>query len=276
MIPLITLFFLLLPTYLIRFNIGSLPTTLLEIIFWIICIVFIVKNIRQRRTRLGREKDLFSQHKSLFIAIALFLLAATISIFTSTNTRAALGEWKAFYVEPVILFFIVTITLQQMNMTERERAIKTVLLSLISLSLITSLFAIYQHFTGWLVPDAFWANRNTYRVTAWYGFPNAVGLFLAPVIPLALYLIRQSWEEIKKQRTMTIFFTLSMILSSLFAIIFAKSTGGLIGVAAGIGTLLLFSKKTCLPTIVVGIAALIGIFLLQTQNPIRQELFLQD
>ncbi len=259
MTQLLALFFLLLPTYLIRFRIGPLPTTFLEIFFWI---VFLVQH---QKILFSTFSSLFSQHRSLFIAITLFLLAATISVFTSIDTRAALGEWKAFYVEPVILFFILITSIKT------KKHVDNILLSLISLSILTSALAIYQHFTGWLVPYAFWANHDTYRVTAWYGFPNGVGLFLAPIIPLAIYRIQQSRTE--KTRFII---PILMIPASLLAILFAKSTGGLIGIAAGIGVLLLLCKKTRLPASIVGVVALITLFALPKDNPIRQELLMQD
>ena len=119
----------------------------------------------------------------MFIAIFLFLLAATISIFTSINIRAALGEWKAFYIEPILLFLVLITALKT------KKQIDTILFALILSGFLTSLLAIYQKYTGWYVPWEYWENHYTFRVTGWYGFPNGVGLFLAPLWPLALYLI---------------------------------------------------------------------------------------
>ena len=149
----LAILFFCLPTYLIRFHIGPLPTTLLEMMIGIITIIWLIK---YRKTIISNFKFQISKYKNFFIATSLFLLAATISVFISTNFRSALGEWKAFYVEPVILFVILITTLKQESKTI-NRIIYAVMLS----GLITSLLAIYQHFTGWLVPDAFWANRET-------------------------------------------------------------------------------------------------------------------
>src|SRR3989338_6958298 len=159
------LFFLLLPTYLIRFTIGPLPTTLLEGMFGAITLVWFI-HIFQKKLSIKQDSKKLLQHRSLLIAIFLFVLGATISIFTSIDTRAALGLWKAFYIEPIILAFILYTTIKE------KKDLHLILLGLILCGLGTSILAIYQHFTGWLVPHAFWANRNTYRVTSWYGFPN--------------------------------------------------------------------------------------------------------
>ena len=42
----LALFFFALPSYLIRFNIGSLPTTLLEVMLWIIFLTWTVRLIK--------------------------------------------------------------------------------------------------------------------------------------------------------------------------------------------------------------------------------------
>ncbi len=138
--------FFCLPTYLIRFHIGPLPTTLLELMIWIITIVWLIK---YHKTIISNSKFQISKHKSIFIAIGLFILAATISIFISINFRSALGEWKAFYVEPIILFIIIITTVRQ-----NTKTINRIIYALVLSGLITSILAIYQHFTGWLVLDA--------------------------------------------------------------------------------------------------------------------------
>jgi len=285
------LLFLLLPTYLIRFNIGSLPTTLLEIMIWIILIVWILK---YRGSIILNLKSSILNHKLLFIASAIFLTATTISIFTSVDIRSAAGEWKAFYVEP-ILVFIILVTSYKLLVT--KNFINKIIYALILSGLITSTLAIYQHFTGWMVPDAFWENRNTFRVTAWYGFPNGVGLFLAPLLPLTIYLIKKSWNELKTSNWklvisnyetkitnyqlpitnyLIIISSLLFLISAPLAIFFAKSTGGLVGVAAGIGLLLIIYKKTRWPTIIIGVLGLLSIFSIPSLSNFKQELLLQD
>lgn len=271
------LFFLLLPTYLIRFSIGPIPTTLLECMFGAITLVWFIHIFQKRRDcrvirGLTPRNDKIMEHKSLLIAIFLFVLGATISIFTSIDTRAALGLWKAFYIEPIILAFILYTTIKE------KRDLHLILLGLILCGLGTSILAIYQHFTGWLVPHAFWANRDTYRVTGWYGFPNAVGLFLAPLVPLALSVIASTLSPRKSAWQSRLSFAVSvlfLILSPL-AIWYAKSTGAIIGVAAAIGVLLLLYKKTRIPALTLGIVAIIGLFSLPPTNPIRQEVLMQD
>jgi O-antigen ligase len=252
-------------------------------------------------------KSLILNHKFLFIGSALFLLGATISIFASTNLRAAAGEWKAFYVEPFLVFLILVTTLKTNNFNQKnEKDLKIrrledykekffnlsifqssimdlILYALILCGLITSVLAIYQYSTGWMVPYAFWQNRNTFRVTAWYGFPNGVGLFLAPLVPLAIYLLKQSFLKFKKTNWKFDIWNWKMFIDSLLlipcallAIYYAKSTGGLIGVAAGIGLLLLFYKKTRWPAVIICLVGFVSIVSLPSLSSIRNEIFAQD
>jgi O-antigen ligase len=114
-----------------------------------------------------------------------------------------------------------------------------------------------------------------------------VGLFLAPLVPLAIYIAKQSLTKIKEQLAISnqqyivnfllLIVSLVFLPSAFLAIIFAKSTGGLIGTAAGIGLLLVFWKKTRWPVLITGTLAIISIFfVLPKTNSIREELLMQD
>jgi O-antigen ligase len=271
------LFFLFLPTYLLRFQIGFIPTTLLEGFFFIILLAWMYSQWKDK-TYLATLQYLLQTHKSLLIAIGLFLLGATINLFFSHNILNAAGEWKAFFIEPVILFFILTDWLRKKDIQYVKNFVYTPLLLI---GFVTAALAIFQHFTGWMVPWDFWENRNTYRVTGWYGFPNGVGLFLAPLFPLSLYIVVDTWGKMKKktrsiQTTFQFFLALFLIPMTILGVYYAKSTGGLIGILGSMGVLLLICKKTRIPTIITGILCFVILFSLPATNPIRKELFFQD
>lgn len=301
------LLFLSLPTYLIRFKIGPLSSTIMEIlVLWVIGVGAIL--FFQKGAVLARIREQVKENKLLFSGVFLFLLGTTISIFTAVDIQKALGEWRAFYVEPVLLFLVLA-----SSPPIRGSWRGSILFPLILSGLATSILAIYQHFTGWLVPYAFWENRATYRVTAWYGFPNAVGLFLAPLIPLTIYLIKNT--KYKHQNTSTkiqinlnyqtsnrqistssiepladkleywnLLFEdylflgacILFLLSVPFALLFAKGSGPIIGTLAGAGLLLLWNKKTRWPAIAIGLLSLSSILGLSGLSPIKQELLFQD
>jgi len=134
----------------------------------------------------------------------------------------------------------------------------------------TAILAIYQHFTGWMVPYDFWENRNTYRVTGWWGFPNGVGIYLAPIIPLAIYLFSKSKNKFIKL-TSLLFIPLAIL-----SIFYSKSTGALVGISAGLFFLLLFNKFTKIGAIILSLSVFLFVMFTPMANGIKQEILLQD
>lgn len=267
----LVLFFL--PAYLIRFHLGPLPTTVLEVMIWTIVLIFFIQTTVKAEWAAVRDRliHIARQRKTFFIAAGVFLLSATVSIFTALDTRAALGEWKAFYVEP-FLFFLIIIGAGQ-NTEQRKHLMHSILVGLVFSGLATALLAIYQHNTGWMVPWAFWENGQSYRVTGWYGFPNGVGLFLAPLPFLALLLLSdRGWKNFWLARLPAIL----LIVTVPLALIYAKSTGGLIGLLAGIGLLLLFHAKTRWPALVIGAIGILGVMTTPALEPIKNEMLARD
>ncbi len=265
MVWLLTGLFALLPLYLLRFQLGPLPTTALEILVWLVVGVWIFEKIKTRQFNFNVPNQ-----KLFLISTALFLLGATIGVLVSPNLRAALGEWKAFYVEPVLIGLIILDTVK----TKAEA--NKILLGLLLGALLTALLGTYQHFTGWLVPYSFWANRNTYRVTSVYGFPNGVGLLLAPLLPISIYLTREYWAKVTRQKSaLALSAIILFIVFAPLAIVFAKTTAALVGLAAGLGVLLLCFKRARLPTVILGLISFISLFFLPP-NPITNELLARD
>ncbi|MFH1030506.1 MAG: hypothetical protein V1770_04570, partial [bacterium] len=101
-----------LQSYAVRFSIAGIPMTLLEGMIIALFIAWGMGKLNLSRTRRrGRESDSLKESDSnLARPIFLFLLAATISVFVSSDKRAAIGIWKAYFIEP-ILFLIVFIDL---------------------------------------------------------------------------------------------------------------------------------------------------------------------
>ena len=269
------LVFLLLPTYLLRFSIGPLPVTMLEIMIWVVCVIGLLKHARQIEESL---LTLFHKHRLFTIGTILFLIGATVSVFTAVDMRTALGEWKAFYIEPFALFLILYFSRQRLQVHT------DILLPLVLSGLATSLLALVQHFTGWLVPWAFWENNATYRVTAWYGFPNGVGLFLAPLVVLAASVVwqtlfcrqRENWDIGKWGNGILLVTCYLLLFAGPLAIFYAKSTGGLIGVLAGIGVLFLINKKTRWPAFAIGVVGLVSLLSIPGFASLKNEVLFQD
>jgi len=227
---------ILLPSYLLRFNIGFLPTTFLEVMIVILALVWFIKKIKDKNLVISWQKikDLLGRQN--LIIISLFIISATVAVFISSDTRAALGIWKAYFIEPIILLFIFLDIFS-------KRDIPKIIFSLALSAFLVSTLAIIQKFTGWFVPYTFWGKDNVFRVTSFYGYPNAIGLFLGPIIPLLVFYVAHLTREFKKNIFLIIFLLLTIIFSFL-AIFWANSTGAIMGLLLGIIITGFFYKKT--------------------------------
>ena len=201
-----------LPSYLIRFDIFNLPTTLLEGEILMLFLVWLVKNIKNLKIT-----------KGFLIPIFLFLISATISVFVSPSFYSALGIWKAYFIEPILLLIVLVSTL-------KKKDLKDLFMVFGMQVVILSIFAIYQKFTGLFITNPFWADEATRRVTSFFSYPNALALYLAPLVVLFLGF------SVKKY-----IYLIPFVLGS-FAIYFTKSKGALIAILIGLIFYVLFYK----------------------------------
>lgn len=214
------LFIIFLPTYLIRFFLGYLPSTVLELSFIALVLVWLVKYAKADWRLI---KKIVIGYGWLFVLIGLFWLASVIGIFVSEDYFGAAGLWRAYFLEPIILFFI---------LLGRGKQIKNqdLILFLILSTLSISIFAIVQKFTGWAIATPEWTNLATRRVTSFFSSPNAVGLYLTPVVVLIIsFLISQS----DKNKASKYVCWLSLVVS-LLALLFTKSEGAWVSLVSGL------------------------------------------
>lgn len=255
-----------LPSYLIRFQVFGTPLTLLEGMILLIAGIWLIKKRPLFVAPRGLTRN-DKQAAAWLITTLAFLLAATLSAAISPNARAAWGVWKAYFIEPILFFVALISTIK----TRQE--LHKLLYALAAGAFAVSTFAVVQKFTGWHIPNPFWQVAATRRVTSFFGYPNAVSLYLAPIIPLIIYLLAQARQS--KYRSAQVFLDATIILS-LLAIIFAKSTGALIALAATAliyGLFILrFRKWTLLALVSV---ALLWPFVPSREN-ISKEILLRD
>lgn len=234
----------ILPSYGIRFSIFSIPITLLELSIWVVFIGWFIKQYREHGLPRLNLREALSQsnpfHHYLW-PIILFVLTATIAVIMSPNIEAALGIWKAYFVEPLMVFVLMVVILRG----QKERW--WILISLGVTVAALSIVAWYQHFTGNLLP-APWLTTRPLRVTSLYSYPNALGLFIGPI--LAMYITWLMNDLITPKltayglRLTAISFKVLVIILGLGAIIFSVTKGAWVGVAAGVfvGALFVFKN----------------------------------
>jgi len=261
-----------LPTYLIRFEVAGLPFTLLEAMILMTATVWFIKYFLPANRKFfqgglhrpgGRINYPYSWEMILLVVISF--IAAGIAGFTP----GALGIWKAYFFEPVLLFIVLLNTFK--NRTGLGQIIGAFALSVAAVSL----FAIYQKISGQFIANPFWAATETRRVVSFFGYPNAVGLYLAP-----LSLILTGWLiSIHKERAAALKTMLAgTILASWLAIYFAHSDGAIVAVAVGLVVLAgLTDRRARVAVLVVTVLAAAGLFFFQpASDPLIDKILLRD
>ena len=238
----IILFIIFLPTYLIRFTIGPLPSTALELSFGALALAWLIKYSRHDFKNI---LAISQKHKILFIAFDIFFLASVVSVSISDLFILSLGVWRAYFLEPMIFFLI---------LIGRKESIKTTDLvwGLGFSTLSISVYSVIQKFTGWGIATPEWTSEATRRVTAFFSSPNAVGLYLAPILILVVVLMIKKKQ---KSKNLEFWVAASIAALSVVAIFFTKSQGTWIGLGAGVLVFLFFwgYKKIAIAMAVVGV-----------------------
>lgn len=241
-----------LPSYLLRTSILGVPTTLLELFLFVYVGTWLIRHKRLPTL----------PNKQVLIAIGLLFLAATLSIFTAPDSHAALGIWKAYFVGPMLFFFVVRHELAR-GAVHSKYLFRALGLS----ALLISLVAIAQWITKAGIPIPWDIER---RVTSVFDYPNAVGLFLGPIIVLSTAHAYTHWSKFTGREKL--FWLLTPTLSFL-SIILSQSEAAVVSCVA---TLLIaaFTQKR-LRLWAGGLALVLAIISLSTPA-LFQKLTLQD
>lgn len=250
----ILLLIFMLPTYLIRFKILGVPSTLLEISILIVFLNWLFNNRKNLfKNLLKKKKDKENRQAYPFgWEIILILTIAFISIFVGGTTSSALGIFKAYFLEPTLLFILI------LNNFKNEKDIKQIIFMLALSSLMISLMAIWQKITGQFIANDFWAQAETRRVVSFYGYPNAVALFIGPIIPLMFNeVISNLRNKIKIKTTIYRLFMLLGTVSGILAIYFAKSKGALLALLLVLLLIIFIKLKTKLKLIILSLLVMI-------------------
>jgi O-antigen ligase len=240
-----------LPLYAVRWSYGPLPTTLLENLVLATIALYLVATIRALLA-VSAARDtairalLAGSRRAPYIAIALLLLSGVISVFVANDHRAALGLYRAYFVEPVVLFYVAS------DLLRRRADFRTLLMGL---GIGTSIFAVMN-----VVVFAAAAFQNTIHFgappSAIYTSSNAVAMFLEPPAALAIGLVLFADE--RRDRLMALAWAL--ILAVAFVLTFSR--GGYLALAIfGVLTVIKVRPDLRRPLLIVGIVAAAAVLL---------------
>jgi len=197
----------LMPLYLWRFSICGIPTTVLEMMIYILFLAWVFNRfhpllschfelvrVRNLRVLLCRKNvyiktvlrslnrfahfEMTKREKAiniLNIGILLLFLGLAISTSNSSDSRTSLGIFKGWFIDP-LLFFVVFI-----NVIKKEKHLILSLKSWLVSGVAVSLISIFYLLNNDLTFDG--------RLKAFFLSPNHLAMYISPVLLIALVLL---------------------------------------------------------------------------------------
>ncbi len=246
---------LLLPAYLLRTKIGPLPTTLLELGFLALVLAVTL------RTKKTRWSDGIKMLRPWRYALLLWILASAIAVIVAPDKIAALGLWRAYILEPIV--YLILLKSYLIDESDRWLVIK----SLVATTIFIAVWSVFQFTTNIGIPAPWNVGLSLRRATGPFPFPNAVALYCAPLAVLFFGLAVFPQHSARATRYAARLFPLIGFISATVATLLAKSVGGSIAILSCILLVLLWKRKTRLPTIG---AVLLGAIVLFSVPQLRE------
>ena len=201
---------LFLPLYTVRFHVGPLPTTLLEVVLLVLFSLYSVQ-AKWSGWRAGWERL-----GAWCYPMIGWSLVALIAIFVAPDPVAGLGLWRAYVLEPLLVFVIIADVLRS-----EEDLVCVRKHFFISVCLLGA-WALVQFLTGSGIPHPWDVSiHGGRRATGPFPFPNALALFVAPLTIWAFF----TWMEERKD-----YLAFATSLVGIGAMLLARSQGGLLAV----------------------------------------------
>ena len=266
-----------LPLYLIRFKIFGLSSTVLEVMILISFTVWFFTRTEFINFLKGKYKvqNFFKNRKKRIKypfsnEIIALLVISFVSVAVAGFSNASLGIWKAYFFEPILVFILVLNVLKPLAGARNSVFLKKILWPLFFSALAISIIAVLQRLGFFYSAENFLP-----RVTGPYPYPNALGLFIGPIISImigyALLLISNIQHSTSNKHTIfnsqiiKILFLCFIIIFAFLALFFARSEGAVIGVIAVVVLFFLFvifRKKKIFVKIMTGSIAIVFVFMI--------------
>lgn len=199
----------LLPAYLIRREIFSVPTTFLELSIYFVFLVWLFKAIFSKNL-VKKIRRIYRVIRPFLIPIALFFGAAILATVISPDKRLSLGVLKGWFLDPLLVLILF------LDLVRRKKEIKAVVLTLFLSASYVAIYGLYEYiFRVGLDSDG---RLNSFFVPA-----NYVAMYIAPILVLSLIF----WKRINSKFLFVAYYFL--LIATLLALYFTKSYGGWLG-----------------------------------------------
>lgn len=236
----VTLVLFLLPAYQLRYMFFGVPVTLLEVLLVLLLLVWGVRAFLQRNVLIEDLRAIPWKFPTLLLCIA-----SIIAVVVAADTQSALGYLKAYILEPILFFVLLWSTFRT------EQDLRRVYFAFGAMVLVIGAVSLLQY-AGIIASPLPWSIETPKRVTSIFEFPNAVGLFVGPILGLFLAFIGSRLASVRWG--VFVWLVLGLGFASLVA---ANSRGAMLAVAAGIVVLLYARwRRRMLLTTLLGVLAL--------------------
>lgn len=181
------------PLYLWRFSVFGIPTTALEIMIYILFLVWVINKLNfthasesgQTLIRLRLVKNVttgFKKNAVLNTGIILLFLGVIISTSVSSDIRTSLGIFKGWFFDP-FLFFIILVS-EIKTLKQQENILKALFFSGLAIA-VASLACLF-------FPEL---NGVSYdrRLHGFYLSPNHLAMYSSPALIIGVWLIHRSF-----------------------------------------------------------------------------------
>ena len=220
----IYLIIFLMPLYFWRFSVFGMPMNILELMIYILLLIWIFNKARKGNFCLVLAKKLKSLYKNdfiLLVGIIFLFLGVIISTTLSADLRASLGIFKGWFVSPFLFAFVFV------NVIKKREHIILSLKSWLVSGTVVSLVGAYYLLNNDITFDG--------RLRAFFLSPNHLAMYLAP----AFLIIFSFSLNRKKNSNLLSLAVFAVVLSSFY---FTYSYGAFLGIFAGILYLVIKSK----------------------------------
>ena len=218
------------PLYVLRWRVGPIPTTLLEMLILLTVGLYAITLIIERAP--------LPRRTGLEVPIALFLIAGAVAVFAAPDHRGALGIYRAYLLEPVAVYYVAVAILDSTAVVESLLAVWAVGAIVFSgVEILTVAYAVVTH------------SLNPGHAAAALGInPNSVAIYLEPVIAIAAGFALFG-ESRRRQAAIA---TLAIVLVAELATL---SRGGLVSLAALAGIAIVTAANLRLRLAMIGASA---------------------
>jgi putative inorganic carbon (hco3(-)) transporter len=231
-----------LPLYVFRFKVVVVPTTPLEVLALLTIALYVAGRWRTRSLRPIRT--------DLEIPTALLLIAGVIAIAVSPDHIGAIGIYRAYFIEPVALFYVAV------DLLRKQDDFCTLLAGF---AIGTTVFAVLN-LGAWAIALATMKLADIdlgNAPKALYTSPNSVAMFLEPAVTVAAGFALYSGN--RRDRTVALV-CLPFLLASLVATL---SRGGFLTLAVLALVVVLTMRRLRLKVGLLGALAVGGFLVLQ-------------